>query len=456
MGIASYNKENFNFTIKKIREEWDAVPITKNNVHVATATESVTVSRICFKFQTNECTRTGCPYVHKIMTDQEKKDQKYNNKRPAGKESSNKITKKPNYDKKFKGKKDTRNNNSQGTNWMHNSMPLTREHQVKLGAGQGKPTPSNPNGYSKKQLTILNFLIEQESGSPIKNIIKNGIFSSWGGNSMSAYTRSKSDTHTGGMSFNMFSPAPEISSAQKAKLHNTTLMRCTIERLIVIQRRSREIDTTTAISSDAIHLFTVANTIGGSNLLPVLYENNLLAECPKVNMLGWNDFPSSMTGGYHEGLDEIMLALYKLNEVIFKAIVVYPMMIYNQEAQRYEYKENAFMTFNPSHKNKHDKPYGESGFYRSTVDNIIEYFDKFEALNKETLLEENDYELWLFTMYFDFMSHIAQQLERYKNHGQTLKSARAILCEVVNVCQRFQSNNTEVIKDVMLAIIAEL
>ena len=62
------------------------------------------------------------------MTDKEKKDQKYNIKRPAGKEPNNKIIKKPNYDKKFKGKKDTRNNNSQGTNGMHNSMPLTREH----------------------------------------------------------------------------------------------------------------------------------------------------------------------------------------------------------------------------------------------------------------------------------------------------------------------------------------
>ena len=67
VGIASYNKESFNFTIKKIREEWDAVPMTKNNVHMATATESVTVS------QTNECTWKWCPYVHKIMTDQEKK-----------------------------------------------------------------------------------------------------------------------------------------------------------------------------------------------------------------------------------------------------------------------------------------------------------------------------------------------------------------------------------------------
>ena len=82
---------------------------------------------------------------------------------------------------------------------MHNSMPLTRKHQVKLGAGQGKPSPSNPHGFNKKQLTILNFLIEQESGSPIKNIIKNGNFSSWGGNTMNAYTRNNKDAHTGGM-----------------------------------------------------------------------------------------------------------------------------------------------------------------------------------------------------------------------------------------------------------------
>ena len=105
VGIASYNKENFNFTIKKIREERDAVPMTKNNVHMATATESATASRICFKFQTNECTRKGCPYVHRIMTDQEKEDQKYNNKRPAGKESNNKIIKKPNYERNSRGRK---------------------------------------------------------------------------------------------------------------------------------------------------------------------------------------------------------------------------------------------------------------------------------------------------------------------------------------------------------------
>ena len=65
------------------------------------------------------------------------------------------------------------------------------------------------------------------------------------------------------------------------------------------------------------------------------------------------------------------------------------------------------MTFNPSHKNKHDRPLGESGYYWSTVDNISVYFDKFKALNKEQLLEENDFELWKFTTYYDFMSHTA-------------------------------------------------
>ena len=60
VGIASYNKESFNFTIKKIREEWDAIPMNKSNVQMAAATEPSTTDRIRSKFQTNECTRKGC------------------------------------------------------------------------------------------------------------------------------------------------------------------------------------------------------------------------------------------------------------------------------------------------------------------------------------------------------------------------------------------------------------
>ena len=38
----------------------------------------------------------------------------------------------------FKSKPDLRNNNSKGTNGMHNGMPLTKEHQIVLGDGEAK------------------------------------------------------------------------------------------------------------------------------------------------------------------------------------------------------------------------------------------------------------------------------------------------------------------------------
>ena len=84
----------------------------------------------------------------------------------------------------------------------------------------------------------------------------------------------------------------------------------------------------------------------------------------------------------------------------------------------------------------------------STVENISVYFDKFKRLQDEKLLEENDFELWKFTTYYDFMSHIAQQLENFRSRGQSLKSARAVLCEVVNMCQKFQRHGSMVMKDV--------
>ena len=99
-------------------------------------------------------------------------------------------------------------------------------------------------------------------------------------------------------------------------------------------------------------------------------------------MLGWGNYPSKMFGGYHEGSDEIMLALYKLNEVIYEAIVVYPNLMYNQEAQEYEYKKNSFMTFNPSHKSKYDKPYGESGYYIAGLKSeILKYKNIFQIIS---------------------------------------------------------------------------
>ena len=89
---------------------------------------------------------------------------------------------------------------------------------------------------------------------------------------MSAYTRNKSDTYTGGMSMNMFSPAPEHSSAAKKEIFDSSVMRCTIQPLKEIKMRSKNIDNSVLVSTEAINVFTVSNTIGGSMFLPVLYE----------------------------------------------------------------------------------------------------------------------------------------------------------------------------------------
>ena len=82
---------------------------------------------------------------------------------------------------KFKGERDTRNNNSSGTNGMHNSVPLTREHQMQLGEPKGKITEKNPKGYSKFQNKLLNYLNNsQKSPEPsIQNVIGQDNFSSW-------------------------------------------------------------------------------------------------------------------------------------------------------------------------------------------------------------------------------------------------------------------------------------
>ena len=163
-GMASYNKESFNATIKKIREEWDTIPLQKVEGRMAASIAPPSSDRICFKFQTGECSRPQCPFIHKIMSATERKEQNYIAKPPGKKENFVSRPKKSNFsEKKFKGKTDTRKNNSKGTNGMHNNMPLTKEHQMEVGKGESKPTPGNPKGYSKRQLTVLNFFRSRKS-----------------------------------------------------------------------------------------------------------------------------------------------------------------------------------------------------------------------------------------------------------------------------------------------------
>ena len=127
---------------------------------------------------------------------------------------------------------------------------------------------------------------------------------------MNAYTVNKNDMHTKGMSFNMFSPVQESESSSKTRIYDSSVMRCTIQHLKEIKERSKG-DNSVIVSSKAMHIFTISNSIGGSVYLRVLYKNVLLVDCAKVNMLGWNNYPTNLVVGYHSGSNEIMLALYK-------------------------------------------------------------------------------------------------------------------------------------------------
>ena len=87
-----------------------------------------------------------------------------------------------------------------------------------------------------------------------------------------------------------------------------------------------------------------------------------------------------------------MLALYKINEVVFDALIVYPFKILNYESGRYEYK-NSFMRFIPHERNKHDKIFNESGFYRSTINDITQYYEEYTRIQMDESASTKDMDL---------------------------------------------------------------
>ena len=208
-GLAIYHKQSFYDTVIKISEDWDAIP-TDKIVSMAASIAPQSGDRICFKFQTNECIRPKCPFIHKIMNEQEMKEQNFIAKVPDKKNLSSKPMKGSTNAKKFKGKQDLRNNNLKGTNGMHNNIPLTKEHQMMLGEGEVKPTPGTPRGFSKRQLTVLSFFKNREVKINTNQSKDDGHFSSWGNEKN--YFRGIENNYKNGFNLNMFQPAGEGTS----------------------------------------------------------------------------------------------------------------------------------------------------------------------------------------------------------------------------------------------------
>ena len=92
------------------------------------------------------------------------------------------------------------------------------------------------------------------------------------------------------------------------------------------------------------------------------------------------------------------------------------------------------MKFIPSEQNKNYKIFDETGFCRSTVDNITEYFLAYDQMLRQSSLNDIERDVWIFAMYHDFMSYVAQKLSYYHEKGKTLQDGRTILTEVIIEC----------------------
>ena len=439
-GMAYYIKENFYNTVIKIFEEWDTIPTDKNQALMAASMAPQVADRICFKFQTNECVRPKCPFIHKIMTEQERKDQNYVAKVPEKKNFTGKHMKGTTIAKKFKGKQDMRNNNSKETNGMHNNIPLTKEHQMMLGEGEVKPTPGNPRGFSKRQLTVLSLFKDREVKNNINQSNDDGHFSSWRDEKNSF--RGIENNYKNGFNLNLFkSSTNEVTPSREPVLNEveeSTLMR---RALGDIARIAREIQP----SDIVVH----SNTFQINSIVKLLDVNGRLCPWTEENP---HQFPTNLPKGFHVGSDEVMLALYKINEAIFGAIVMYPFKVFNFESGSYEHKKNSFMRFIPHERKEHYKIFHESGFYRSTVDSIPIYFKAFSRIQNDPSADDKDKDLFVFAMDYDFMSYVAQQFGGYLETGISLKQGRKNLMEVIVKCdEEFRCSNW-IVSNGMIAI----
>ena len=92
---------------------------------------------------------------------------------------------------KNKLKNSMKNNNSSGTNGMHNpssvtAIQLTREHYMVIGNPRGKISDANPNGLSKEQMHTMKSILIYENNENNNNSSNNdnnnnmqGHFESW-------------------------------------------------------------------------------------------------------------------------------------------------------------------------------------------------------------------------------------------------------------------------------------
>ena len=112
------------------------------------------------------------------------------------------------------------------------------------------------------------------------------------------------------------------------------------------------------------------------------------------------------------------------------------------------------MKFIPSEQNKNYKVFDETGFYRSTVDNITEYFLEYDRMLRQFSLTDIERDVWILAMNYDFISYVAQKLCYYNEKGKTSQDGRTILTELIIQCaQNFILSNEAMVSGICAIVI---
>ena len=413
----------------------------------------------CFDFQKGECIRKNCRYLHKLMSDHERSDSHLISKGEKGIPKGKKIDKREKVNS-------MKNNNSTGTNGMHNankiinnSMLLTPDHQVQVGTPRGIINSSNPNGYSAFQRKLMgslqriemnnlksivnsnpnilsgNISVNNNDNNSIynNNDINNGNFETWNNVSLQPFNNNNNNNMTNSTYMNMFEAesniVPQSISLQQIEIDSTILspmitrkdpMRAeNIDENEEYNNSFKSIKGGNVISTACLHSRAIGDKFG------VYVNEDKIIKCRRsttdkskaryyCNLFNWiespvmNDIPRNYM---HQGHDKFTMAIHMHNQVVFCANVFFPYKRNYRGA--FYYDKHAFVNFRSKDFNLHDKLYEENGHYSTPINNIHTYYEIRNDFDNTPwiTMSSNARKFFIVCLYYDFMSLAGKQLE---------------------------------------------
>ena len=99
--------------------------------------------------------------------------------------------------------------------------------------------------------------------------------------------------------------------------------------------------------------------------------------------------------------------------------------------------------------------FDETGYYRSTVDNISQYFLAYDQMLRQYSINIIERDIWIFANYYDFMSYVAQEVRSLYGKKKSIIEGRFVIIEVITECSRKFIHSNEELVHGMYAIVNE-